>query len=191
VHTTNELESSLTLAFNALTVTPDLRRHLDLHWALLRQTHDEFDSTPGAAALAEAELAQFRTLYEEYEMNLLRENDAPMSLNLPLPPVSIPEFNGEYLDWPRFHDLLVEFHYHGPTGQLQTCRAVIHAGSQVNLISRRIADLLSLKEMSPIEISGIGGKLSTATRSKLKLSSCTSGLETLLDVFIMPTVITD
>jgi len=40
------------------------------------------DSTPGAAALAEAELAQFHTLYEEYEMNLLRENDAPMSLKI-------------------------------------------------------------------------------------------------------------
>jgi len=53
------------------------------------------DSTPGAAALAEAELAQFHTLYEEYEMNLLRENDAPMSLNLALPPISIPEINGE------------------------------------------------------------------------------------------------
>jgi len=66
------------------------------------------DSTPGAAALAEAELAQIHTLYEEYEMNLLRENDAPMSLNLVLPPISIPEFNGEYLDWPRFHDLFVE-----------------------------------------------------------------------------------
>jgi len=46
----------------------------------------------------------------------------------------------------------------GPNGQLQTCRAVIDGGSQVNLISRRMADLLSLKEMSPIEISGIGGK---------------------------------
>jgi len=54
-----------------------------------------------------------------------------------------------------------------------------------------MADLLSLKEMSPIEISGIGGKISTAISSKLKLSSCTSGFETLLEVFIMPTVITD
>jgi len=54
-----------------------------------------------------------------------------------------------------------------------------------------MADLLSLKEMSPIEISGIGGKISTAIRSKLKLSSCTSGFEKLLEVFIMPTVITD
>jgi len=56
------------------------------------------DSTPGAAALAEAELAQFHALYEEHEMNLLRENDAPMSLNLALPPISVPEFSGEYLD---------------------------------------------------------------------------------------------
>jgi len=79
----------------------------------------------------------------------------------------------------------------GPTGHLQTCRAVIDGGSQVNLISRKMADLLSLKEMSPIEISGIGGKISTATRSKLKLSSCTSGFEKLLEVIIMPTVITD
>jgi len=54
-----------------------------------------------------------------------------------------------------------------------------------------MADLLSLKEMSPIEISGIGGKISTAIRSKLKLSSCTSGLQTKLELFIMPTVITD
>jgi len=38
----------------------------------------------------------------------------------------------------------------GPTGQLQTCRAAIDGGSQVNLISRRMADLLSLKESSPI-----------------------------------------
>jgi len=27
---------------------------------------------------------------------------------LALPPSSIPEFNGEYLDWPQFHDLFVE-----------------------------------------------------------------------------------
>jgi len=72
------------------------------------------DSTPGAAALAEAELSQFHTLYEEYEMNLLRENDAPMSLSLALPPISIPEFNGEYLDWPRFHDLFVELVHNKP-----------------------------------------------------------------------------
>jgi len=90
----NELEPSLTLASNATTVTPALQRHLDLQYALLRQAHDELDSTLGAASLAEAELAQFYTLYEEYEMNLLRENDAPMSLSLALPPISIPEFNG-------------------------------------------------------------------------------------------------
>jgi len=77
----NELESSLTLTSNAPTVTPALQRHLDLHWALLRQAHDELDSTPGAAALAEAELDQFHTLYEEYKMNLLRENDSPMIIN--------------------------------------------------------------------------------------------------------------
>jgi len=54
-----------------------------------------------------------------------------------------------------------------------------------------MADLLSLKEMSPIGICGIGGKISTAIRSKLKLSSCTSGFEKLSEVFIMPQVITD
>jgi len=60
----------------------------------------------------------------------------------------------------------------GPTGHLQTCRAVIDSGSQVNLISRRMADLLSLKEMSsPIKVSGIGGKITTPIRSILKLSS--------------------
>jgi len=62
-----------------------------------------------AAALAEAELTQFHTLYEEYGMNLLRENDAPMSHALmALPPISTPEFDGEYLHWPRFYDLFVE-----------------------------------------------------------------------------------
>jgi len=79
----------------------------------------------------------------------------------------------------------------GPNGQLQTCRAVIDGGSQVNLISRRLANLLSLKELSPIEISGIGGKISTAIRSTLKLSSVTSWFERLIEVFIIPTVITD
>jgi len=79
----------------------------------------------------------------------------------------------------------------GPNGQLQTCRAVIDGGSQVNLFSRRMADLLSLKERSPIEISGIGGKISTAIRSTLKLSSVTSGFERLIEVFIIPTVIAD
>jgi len=58
----------------------------------------------------------------------------------------------------------------GPNGQLQTCRAVIDGGSQVNLILRRMADLLSLKQRSPIEICGIGGKISTAIRSTQKLS---------------------
>jgi len=47
-------------------------------------------------------------------MNLLRENDAPMSLNLAFLPISIPEFNGEYLDWPRFHDLFVELVHNKP-----------------------------------------------------------------------------
>jgi len=68
-------KSSLTLASYAATVTPALQRHLELHWALLR--HDELDSTPGAADLAEAELTQIHTLYEENIINLLRENDAP------------------------------------------------------------------------------------------------------------------
>jgi len=40
-----------------------------------------------------------------------------------------------------------------------------------------MADLLTLKERSSIEISGIGRKISKAIRSTLKLSSVTSGLE--------------
>jgi len=85
-------------------------------------------------------------------------------------------------DNPRGYILLAtaKVSLQGPTGHLQPCRAVLDCGSQVNLISRRMADLLSLKEMSPIEISGIGGKISTAIRSKPNLSSCTSGFETLL-----------
>jgi len=54
-----------------------------------------------------------------------------------------------------------------------------------------MADLLSLKGRSPIEISGIGEKISTAIRSTLKLLSVTSGYETLIEVFIIPTVSTD
>jgi len=54
-----------------------------------------------------------------------------------------------------------------------------------------MADLLSLKERSPIEISEIGGKISTAIRSTLKLSSVTSGFERLIEVLIIPTVIAD
>jgi len=45
-----------------------------------------------------------------------------------------------------------------------------------------MADLQYLKEVPPIEISGIGGKLSTAIRSTLRLSSVTSGFETLIEV---------
>jgi len=108
----NELESSLALASNASTVTPALQKHLDLHWALLRQAHDELDSTSGATALVKAELDHFHTLYEEYEINLLRENDAQMSPNLAPPPISIPEFNGEYLDGPRLHDLFAELNHY-------------------------------------------------------------------------------
>jgi len=44
---------------------------------------------------------------------------------------------------------------------------------------------------SPIKIYGIGGKTKTAIRSILRLSSCTSGFETLEEVFIIATVITD
>jgi len=47
-------------------------------------------------------------------MNLLRENNAPMGLNLALPAISIPEFNGEYLDCPQFHDLFVELVHKKP-----------------------------------------------------------------------------
>jgi len=62
----------------------------------------------------------------------------------------------------------------------------------VNLISRVMADLLTLREMSsPIKISRIGGKKRTAIGSRLRLSSCTSGFETLLKVFIIPVIITD
>jgi len=63
----NELESSLTLVSIDPTVTPDLQRHLDLHWALLRQVHEELGSTPGAAALAEAEIPRprFHDLFVE------------------------------------------------------------------------------------------------------------------------------
>jgi len=72
----------------------------------------------------------------------------------------------------------------GPTGQLKPCRAVIH--------SKRIADLLSLKEMSPpIEISRIGGKMSTAASSILRLSSSRSKFETQVEVFVIFTVITN
>ncbi|XP_043948711.1 uncharacterized protein LOC122818584 isoform X5 [Drosophila biarmipes] len=48
------------------------------------------------------------TLCEVYNMPLLRENDSLMSLNLALSQISIPEIYGEYLDWPRFHDLFLE-----------------------------------------------------------------------------------
>jgi len=55
-----------------------------------------------------------------------------------------------------------------------------------------MAVLLPLKDMSsPIEISGIVRKTTTAIRSILKLSSCTSDFETLVEVFIVSTVITD
>jgi len=57
----NELQSSYTLALIVPTVTTALQRHLVLHWALLRQAQDELDITPGATALAEAELAQFHS----------------------------------------------------------------------------------------------------------------------------------
>jgi len=43
----NELDSSLTLASNAPTVTPALQRRVDLHRALLRQAYNELGSTPG------------------------------------------------------------------------------------------------------------------------------------------------
>jgi len=58
-------------------------------------------------------------------------------------------------DNPRGYTLLAtaKVSLQGPTGHLQTCLAVIDGGSQVNLISRRMADLLSLKEISLIEIS--------------------------------------
>jgi len=45
-----------------------------------------------------------------------------MSLNLALPPISIPEFNGEYLDWPRFHDLFVELVHNKPYSASQKGR---------------------------------------------------------------------
>jgi len=80
----------------------------------LRQTHDDLDNTPGAKAAAKEEVSQFQTLYEEYNMTLLRENDAPMSLNLSLPPISIPEFDCEYLDWPRNRNLFVELVHNKP-----------------------------------------------------------------------------
>jgi len=80
----------------------------------MRQAHDELYSTPEAAALGEAELAQFHTLCEEYEVNLLRENEASMTLNLALPPISFSELNGEYLDWPRFHDFFEKLVHNKP-----------------------------------------------------------------------------
>jgi len=51
-------------------------------------------------------------------------------------------------DNPRGYVLLAtaKVSLQGPTSQLQTCHAIIDSGSQVNLISRRMADLLTLKE---------------------------------------------
>jgi len=60
-----------------------------------------------------------------------------------------------------------------------------------------MANLLSLKEVSsPMEMSGMGGKITSAIIATLKLSSYTSGFETIEEVFIIPsrykpTVITD
>jgi len=55
-----------------------------------------------------------------------------------------------------------------------------------------MTDLLSLKKScSPVEIYGSGGKITTATRSILKLSLCTSEFETLVEILIIPRVITD
>jgi len=41
-------------------------------------------------------------------MALLRENDHPKNLILCIPPISVSELDGEYLDWPRLYDLFVE-----------------------------------------------------------------------------------
>jgi len=32
-----------------------------------------------------------------------------MIINLYLPPLSIPEVDSEHLDWPRFHEIYVDF----------------------------------------------------------------------------------
>jgi len=45
--------------------------------------------------------------------------------------------------------------------------------------------------MSPIKISGIGGNITTAIGSILQLPTCILGFETLVEVFFIPTVITD
>jgi len=60
-------------------------------------------------------------------MNLLRQNDAPLSLHLAFSPISIPEFNGEYLDWPRFHDLFVDLVHIPVFGQSKTTYSTEHA----------------------------------------------------------------
>ncbi|XP_043948710.1 uncharacterized protein LOC122818584 isoform X1 [Drosophila biarmipes] len=84
-------------------------------WELLRQSYDDLYKKPGADGAGTEEVNRFQTLYEEcntlcevYNMPLLRENDSLMSLNLALSQISIPEIYGEYLDWPRFHDLFLE-----------------------------------------------------------------------------------
>jgi len=73
-------------------------------------------------------------------------------------------------DNPRGNTLLAtaKVSLQGPTGQLQ-----------------------NMSRCNGFWISGIGGKIPTEIRSILKLSSCTSGLETLEEVFIIPTVSTN
>jgi len=69
---------------------PALQQHLEVQWELLRQAHDDLVNTPGEEVAPKEEVSQFQTFYEKYNMTLLRENDDPMSLNLSVPPLSIP-----------------------------------------------------------------------------------------------------
>jgi len=71
-----------------------------------------------------------------------------MSLNLALPPISIPEFNGEYLDWPPFNE-----HSKKPGNlhkELGSNYRVLSAAETISVYVSRSRRLNQLTNRSPV-----------------------------------------
>ncbi|XP_070068130.1 uncharacterized protein [Drosophila takahashii] len=81
----------------------------------------------------------------------------------------------------------------GPNNFHEQCRTLIDPGSQISLMSRRMANRLALPvTKTAVTIGGIGGKTQESTsRAMVKMSSLTSNFKTDIEVIILPQLMTD
>ncbi|XP_037960644.1 uncharacterized protein LOC119689804 [Teleopsis dalmanni] len=78
-------------------------------------------------------------------------------------------------------------------GRTVECRAVLDSGSQINIVTERLASRLGLQvSSSSICIEGIGiGKLSSKSRTTLSVQSKVTDYKAILEAFVLPKIVSN